>query len=220
MTVALSDYDTLAVDSNGPCDGTFVSPLGVVVEFYKNWIYVYDKSAWREGSYSEPCVMEVKSGDFTYLDVSIKAVRGPQDGIYAIVHTGRWRVDEFMVGCAVRGYDTRRVYLPSRDWRVSHERKYPWRGVKLSSMNHLRWMIYREWRGGWRYRSPSVPTSHPIWQERFWSQAQRFNQGDMFFAQNLQFSDDLVKSAPGASDLPIISRIIEEALGGGNADDQ
>lgn len=39
--MALSNWDTMSMDEKGKTlSGEFVSPLGVKVEFYKNWIYV------------------------------------------------------------------------------------------------------------------------------------------------------------------------------------
>lgn len=87
--MALSNWDTLAVDENGQStNGVFVSPLGVSVEFYKNWLYVRDSKGWQEGGrFVEPTVMQIDHASLSYKDVSIRAVRGPQNGVYAVVET-------------------------------------------------------------------------------------------------------------------------------------
>jgi len=87
--MALSNWDTLAVDENGEStNGIFTSPNGVSVEFYKNWLYVRDKKGWQEGGrFVEPTVMQVDNGTLSYKDVSICAIRGPQNGVYAVVES-------------------------------------------------------------------------------------------------------------------------------------
>lgn len=133
--MALSNWDTLAVNEKGAeSNGVFVSPYGVSIEIYKNWIYVGDGKAWHEGErYSRPIVMEIQQGDLTYKDVQVFARRGPQNGVYVVVQSavyspalekdclsckvkagGRWHeyqcpafVDTkylAMIGCGVYGY--------------------------------------------------------------------------------------------------------------------
>lgn len=87
--MALSNWDTLAVNQTGEStNGVFVSPLGVSVEFYKNWLYVRDKQGWNKGGrFVEPTVMQVEHGVLHYKDVSITAIRGPQNGVYAVVQS-------------------------------------------------------------------------------------------------------------------------------------
>jgi hypothetical protein len=101
--MALSNWDTLAADEEGkPSNGALISPLGVVVDIYKNWIYVHDERAWAEGgSFVKPTVMQIEVGDVRYKDVSILARRGPQEGVYVVVVSDR----KAMVGCGVYGYD-------------------------------------------------------------------------------------------------------------------
>src|SRR5260370_9357410 len=105
--MALSNWDTLAVDLEGnSINGGFTSPCGVKVEFYKNWIYIYDEQAWRRDSgWSPPCVAQIQYGDIHYLDITIKAIRGPQQGVFAVVTSGYSDSLKGMVGCGVYGYD-------------------------------------------------------------------------------------------------------------------
>lgn len=91
--MALSNWDTLAVDHKGESvGGSWTSPAGVTVEFYKNWLYVRHPKAWtKASSFIKPVIMQINSGDFTYLDVNIHAVRGPKNGVYAAIWTSKYQ---------------------------------------------------------------------------------------------------------------------------------
>lgn len=77
--MALSNYDMFVMNHKGEsCRGEFVSPLGVVVKVYKDWLYVEDKIGWQKnGNYGEPTVMEVNSSVLIYKDVNIICVQRP-----------------------------------------------------------------------------------------------------------------------------------------------
>jgi hypothetical protein len=84
--MATSNYTSLVFDESGrPVSGQLTTGLGVVAYFYKDWIYVDDKSAWKEGGFVEPTIMEVREGVVRYRDLSIIAARGPQNGVYAVL---------------------------------------------------------------------------------------------------------------------------------------
>ena len=71
--MALSNWDTLCFNHKGEvCEGKFTSPMGIVVEAYKDWLYVKDKQTWRKGVYTNNIVMEVNSGELQYYDVRIR----------------------------------------------------------------------------------------------------------------------------------------------------
>jgi hypothetical protein len=90
--MALSDFDLLAVNEKGkPTNGVHVSPLGIRVEIYKNWIYIQDPKAWRkESGWTKPTIMKIDSGSFLYLDVCGIVLRGPQGGAFVVV----WHFDK------------------------------------------------------------------------------------------------------------------------------
>lgn len=45
--VALSNWDTLAIDhNNNSINGVIKSKMGVTVRIYKNWLYIEDNIAW------------------------------------------------------------------------------------------------------------------------------------------------------------------------------
>jgi hypothetical protein len=112
--MALSNWDTLAIDLDGnPTNGVFKSPKsGITVEIYKNWVYVRDAKAWHEGRYVNDVVLEIQSGSLHYQEVSIEAVRGPQNGIYVACWTVDYNVKDEkgkakyhgMIGCGVYGF--------------------------------------------------------------------------------------------------------------------
>lgn len=104
--MALSNWDTMAFNEKGqPSNGIFTSKLGVRVEFYKNWLYVHDEKAWEDGgAFVRDTVMNVQLGDLQYKDVHITAVRGPQEGIFAVVYSGYGKDAVGMLGCGVYGY--------------------------------------------------------------------------------------------------------------------
>ena len=128
--MAMGNWDTLAVNDRGePVDGRFVSPLGVVVAVYKNWLYVEDEVAWRDGSgYTKPIVLRVDEGRLEYLDVVVLATRGPQDGVYTVVWS-RGPEDELRamlaVGC------------------LGHDGWGAWTGVRPESINDWRCWLRR-----------------------------------------------------------------------------
>lgn len=66
-----------------------VSPSGVRLETYKNWLTIDDPQSWRPGAYLEPTVMHIHEGHVECRDVTVRAVRGPQDGVYILASTPR-----------------------------------------------------------------------------------------------------------------------------------
>lgn len=136
--MALGNWATLAVRFDGTVVDTVevgwpTSPAGARVEVYKNWIYVHDArlAKGEHDYYSSDVVMEVQKGDLTYADWHVRAVRGPQDGVYVVA----WFRDvgdpenpryAGFVGCGVYGYD-------GNDWV----------GVRPSSAAHLRKVLAR-----------------------------------------------------------------------------
>lgn len=112
--MALSNWATLALNLDGKRIDTVgtewpVSKLGVRIEIYKNWLYVSDAKAWRDGgTYVEPIVMQINHGELNYLDWHIVAVRGPQQGVFVVATTRDGDKLTGFVGCGVYGYDDHR----------------------------------------------------------------------------------------------------------------
>jgi len=108
--MAVSNWDTLALNEKGePIRGSYVSPAGVEVTIYKNCVYVRDERAWTSDiGWAEPTVMQIREGDVAYKDVSIRAVRGPQAGVYVAAFHVDWepekRVVSGMIGVGAAAY--------------------------------------------------------------------------------------------------------------------
>lgn len=186
--MALSNWDTLAVDhKKQSTNGVFVTPLGVRVEVYKNWLYVHDEAVQKNNDpYSGDVVMEVQEGKFTYRDLDIKAVRGPNDGIYALCWTGYHDDVEFMLATGIYGY---------------HDRTGEWIGVQEENIELLR-TIYRKWAREY------LPNKR-IEKDPFPENPLRFNQGDAFFADNLD-GVTLPATTPGDTQDPLIMQSLNK----------
>lgn len=216
--MALSNWDTLALNEKGQSiSGVFRSPLGIEVEFYKNWLYVRDEKGWSDGAFMRPTVMEVQEGDIRYKDVEILAFRGPQNGIYAVI----WSGSEFektlqgMIGCGVYGFE---------DGDETHDPDYI--GVLPASIEWFRTKL-RETRTEpmvfWTtmfekeqtVRHKVVVPPEPDWYihdvpEVFrtmdWNRSSRFNQGDEYFAKQLGDETLRQQTNPGEAQSPLMIR--------------
>jgi len=73
--MALGNWDKLCFDESGNlAPRGLVSPMGVSVYLYKDWVFVDDPRAveGRQGRlFADGTVMRVKSGHLTYLDVEL-----------------------------------------------------------------------------------------------------------------------------------------------------
>lgn len=210
--MALSNWDTLAVDLNGePQAGSFTSPGGVEVRIYKNWIYISDPQAWREkGGFVKDTIMEIQHGTVRYHDVEIQAIRGPQYGVYVVC----WHADHDskptkytgMIGCGVEGYEDEN-----------------WIGVKPESVEFLqKWISNKERTWSEEEVDEMVAgLSNPDldWEKELRESYSfdfpeeiagvtlelgiRFNQGNMYFAEKIGLPLDATK--PGESRKPVLS---------------
>ena len=201
--MALSNWDTLAVNLNGEAQaGFFVSPGGVRVEIYKNWIYVHDPKAWREGGFfTQNVVMEIQHGDLHYHDVEIRVIRGPQNGAYVVCWHANYKNEQTeytgMIGCGVYGYKVDK-----------------WVGVTPDSVEFLqKWVSNKE-----RIQVEDVITSDLIETCYFdlpeeiagvkLDQATRYNQGNMYFTEKVGTPLDATK--PGEpSDQPTMMKLLK-----------
>jgi len=159
--MALSNWDTLAFDKNGnPTNGIFQSG-NMVVEIYKNWLYVHDAKAWEENCcFVHDTIMEVQHCSIIYKPFHIIAKRGRQSSILCVIWTCNYDKEgddkyDFMIGCGVYGYR-------GDDW-VGVETK-----TFIDLKNFARKVIAEELNGHDIVTFPDKPL--------------RFNQGDAFFA--------------------------------------
>ena len=220
--MALSNWDTLAVGLDGkPQSGFFVSPGGVEVSIYKNWIYVRDPKAWRDGGhFVKDTIMEINHGSVQYHDVEIQAVRGPQSGVYVVC----WHVnygngsDEptkytGMIGCGVSGYEDE-----------------GWVGVKPESVEFLqKWISNKERMfSDEEVEKMMTELNNPDLDPKEWKkellesysfdfpkeiagvtleQGIRYNQGNMYFTEKIGTPLDATKPG-GSSEEPVIMSMI------------
>ncbi len=97
----------------------------ITIEFYKNWIYLYDDKFTMlpsDGTYKFPIpIMEIKECNFRYKGIYIKACRGPQDGIYVVA----WKKDNLILGTGCYAYE-------------DYERGSTFVGIKNESISFLK----------------------------------------------------------------------------------
>jgi hypothetical protein len=151
-----SNWDTLALGGDTVEVGTFTTPLGVRLCIYKNWLYLYDEHAWRGSHTLGEHVMQVHHGELTYLDLQIRAVRGPQDGVYVVASTGSWYRKDFnaMVGCGVYGWE------PGLDQFDRTDLAERWIGVNPESALFLQHYVHRY--------EDLFPDGHPLLADQTW----------------------------------------------------
>ncbi len=183
--MALSDWDTLAIDEQGrSINGVFVTPLGVQVEFYKNWLYVSDKDAWVPGSFTEPTILHINAGDVRYRDLAIRAVHGPWNGVYAACWSGYTNLKEQpftgMAGIACYGWD-------NDDWV----------GVSENPIKYMHAWLRR------RFAAHELPDAM---RDANLKQVLRFNQGDAFFARTI--GTPLIATLPGIANPTMLSTLM------------
>lgn len=115
--MALSNWDTLAFDTNGePSTGVLNGGKGQV-EIYKNWLYVRHQGMWVEGSgsYNKPTIAEITHGKINLAGFQIHATRHPdQSTIFCFVQYGSEYKDnkaEYMAGIGCYGFMNNRGWL-------------------------------------------------------------------------------------------------------------
>jgi hypothetical protein len=108
--MSLGNYASLALNEKGErIEPTITSPAGITLDIYKNWLNIEDPEAWLEkGRFIKPIVLLARYGQFSYQDLYVQALRGPQDGIYVVAY---YLDQEYeprgMIGCGVERYDDR-----------------------------------------------------------------------------------------------------------------
>jgi hypothetical protein len=92
--MALSNWDTMAFDENGePTNGVIEGfAEGSACEIYKNWLYVRDTKMWtKDRHYIEPTIAKIEEGKVEVSDFNIEASRGPQNSIFVLVTSIRYK---------------------------------------------------------------------------------------------------------------------------------
>jgi hypothetical protein len=211
--MALSNWDTFAMDFKGnPSSGEFVSPLGVRVEVYKNWLYVKDEKAWRKGGhFVDGTVMQVTEGIIDYQDVHIAAVRGPQDGVYTVIWNDDYKHPaQGIVGCGVYGYKEKEwvgVEQESVEFFQHLLQDYEVVEETLHGTTHHGNGTTSKTSTNIKYNAYVMETIPDEARSLDLSKGIRFNQGDMFFNENLE--TNLEASAPGEASEPILMQALK-----------
>lgn len=109
--MALSDWDTLAIDQDGPCQGVLEGHSGhSSVEIYKNWLYVSDERMFKKDlRYTGNVIAEIQEGNVSLSDFNIRAKRGRQNSILVFAESQSYgeadQVHRWMAGIGCCGYD-------------------------------------------------------------------------------------------------------------------
>ena len=103
--MALSNWDTLAVNEKGESTTAVFKARGMVIEIYKNWLYI------KRGK--NQAFAHIEQGKLRLDGVEILAVRGPQQGVYCACWTQTFKklksgdnkcTVKLMAGCGVYGF--------------------------------------------------------------------------------------------------------------------
>lgn len=231
--MALSNWDTLAFDLNGPCTGRVESQDGRSVEIYKNWLYLRD---------GDKIIGTLHEGNFSFGQWIVLARRGPQNGVYVVAHAAHYaeggRTEErILVGCGVSGFeDAEEKYrdeieaadidpelgLVYTTWAedggerfmgvncqgeevlITDQYNIAFTGVLPSSVKFLQGMVDE-------VIAENTAGSQAFWPAPElaaidWEGATRFNQGDGFFAA---YADVAAPGTPpGEAEAPIIMAML------------
>ena len=107
--MALSNWDTLAINNSGKgCNGEVKGKLASL-EIYKNWAYIHSKKMWNEDTgYVKDVIAQINSGNLYLGGLNIQAIRHEsQNSIFVFVDAGTYnkkRHDNFFAGIGCYAY--------------------------------------------------------------------------------------------------------------------
>jgi len=227
--MALSDYAQLVVNQDGeniPNRVTLQSPYGepVTLEFYKNWVYLFEKPDDERSSSA------LYSGQLEYRGVTIMAVRSrKQNGTLFIAYTGGWGDYplQAVMGIAVSAYrdrgfgflesayvGVRRATAREFNRLLNRKRWQRWGSSYGTPMWILRLVRKAPWLGflmNIRMKTPMFVHTHDGPFESAPDQLRNVdmtlglwaNQGDRYFGEHLDFEADHYR--PGETPEPSIA---------------
>lgn len=204
--MALSNWDTCSWNEKGePINGIFITPRGIGVHVYKNWLYVSDEKAWHEDvGYIKPTIMQIDEGRLSYGDLNIEAIRGPQNGVYAACWSGRLKDFTGMIGIGVYGFDGRNwvgVTAQSINWIQTEAFGHkPEVGRMVDQHGN---QVGAEWT-----TDPETEEIPVVLLRRMPKEVLRFNQGDAFFANAGGF--DVPSTEPEKSEAPLLIQALKK----------
>lgn len=235
--MALSNWDTLAINGKGESSiGECTFSSGTNIEIYKNWCYISNEKMWVEGGgFTSPVIAQFIQGEINIGGVQIKAARNRQDAIFLFASKGYRETLEIFAGIGCSGYaDRMEEYLELKNinihegegfwgecWsgdktyltfhsegkeleRIEVEKGFdlnPWVGVEKETLDNFKnWLssLFSEYDKEEQKWLSSIK----------WDELLRFNQGDMFFAENLGI--ELPASEVGTSEEPVMTQFLKE----------
>jgi hypothetical protein len=234
--MALSNWDTLAFNLNGPCSGK-ADAGGWRVEIYKNWLYVH---------HDDVLVTTIQDASMRIGTWEIRARRGPQEGIYLVAWSaqldadGTYRDKALLVGCGVYGFtdpaddyadliatlgvDPALVgtvysgdqhepklvaFTPEGGQIVIAERCRPaeFVGVQPASVQYLRDVVDEVIKENTVAVLNESYWPGPELAVIDWDHALRANQGDMFFESRA--GTEVTGTPPGEADTPVLLQALQ-----------
>ena len=112
--MALSNWATLSWNENGEsCEGKLEAE-GITIEIYKNWLYVSDEKAWKEGAmFIKPTIMEIAEGQIEYHRFKIIASRGKNNELFVVAEYGPkdHKEKKQLIGISAYGFDDDSNYI-------------------------------------------------------------------------------------------------------------
>lgn len=233
--MALSNWDTLAFDTDGkPCDGS-LKVDNAEVSIYKNWLYVRDKEMWcKDRSFTDETIAQINSGDVRISRFYIQAKRHDERGAVFCYITSGYENIKRMAGIGCSGFlDTARIYAE----KMGMDPKRSWGGGSFHGGGEdyetiMDWDTMEEFRVPdefvipfeecWTGVPPEVYQAFLTWLEEIvkdegdevkkWfetikaSSPVRFNQGDAFFAEQVGAETPATKI--GESTQPVFNKMI------------
>ena len=182
--MALSNWATLAWNEKGePCEGK-IEAEGIAIEIYKNWLYVRDDKAWKEGAFIKPTIMEIAEGQIEYHRFKIISSRGKNNELFVVAEYSSTDYTEKkqLIGIGAYGYDDDGNYVG-----ITSETK--------GEFFHWIGMTKEDW---W------FPIDIDVTKIKGFN---AINQGDKYFADALGFE------TPVNTDEPILSKALKNMKG-------
>ena len=181
--MALSNWATLSWNENGePSEGK-LEVEGITIEIYKNWLYVRDEKAWKEGSmFIKPTIMEIAEGQIEYHRFKIIAHRGKNNELFVVAEydSKDFKEKKQLIGIGAYGFDDDNYV-----------------GISEETKGEFFYWIKKSKENWWFSMDIDVTKIKDF---------NVINQGDKYFADKLGF-DALVNT-----DEPILTKVLRDVL--------
>lgn len=139
--MALSNWDTFAIGTDGKTCPGILNVEGAYVELYKNWAYVGHHNLKKDGGeslvppFTDGCLAQIWEGNVQMCRFDIHAKRGPQNSIMLLAiytdYQDKKTVKKFLGGIAGCGYDD----VTGRIMQAAGKKRLP-RGYEFYSVGY------------------------------------------------------------------------------------